>query len=335
MKSCFGRSLAIGAAFLVASALSPNADAGGISGKYKWGSGSSTGTFQIIVGAVTEKLKAANPGLDFTLVPGGSVGNTMRMGGKGDFPIAMISGLPAKLGYRGELVVKGKKVGPYTKLRGIASIYFQHFQFVVPKELDAEYIEDVVEKKMKLRVVPGGPRGHLGVMAFRDVLSTMGVTYDDMEAWGAKIIYAEFSEATTGIQDGDIDMFTPLTAAPNGAITSLATQRPVKFLKMRPETMEKMKALGYGVGTLPANSYPGQDYDLTVSVDSASFFARTDTPEDLVHAVAKFVASNEAFMKSIHRRTKEDFTAAGAPLGLGMPLHPGAERAYKELGVLK
>lgn len=335
MKSFIGKGLTIGVVLAAAQAFAIGGGAGEISGKYKWGSGSSTGTFQIIVGAVSEKLKAANPDLDFTLVPGGSVGNTMRMGGRGDFPIAMISGLPAKLGYRGELVVKGKKVGPYKDLRGISSIYYQHFQFVVPREFPAEYIEEVVEKKMKIKIVPGGPRGHLGVMAFRDVLSTMDVTYRDMENWGAKVIYAEFSEATTGIQDGDIDMFTPLTAAPNGSITSLATQRPIKFLKMRDGTMEKMKKLGYGVGTLPAGSYPGQDYDLTVSVDSASFFARTDTPDDLVYAVAKFVASNESFMQSIHRRTKEDFTAKGAPVGLGMPLHPGAEKAYKELGLIK
>ena len=310
------------------------ASAAGVKGKFTFAGGSSTGTFNLIIAAVTEKLKSENPDLDITIIPGGSVTNALRLG-KGDLPVAMITALPAKLAHDGELVVKGKKRGPYEDIRGIASIYNQHFQFVVPKEFPAATIDEVIEKKMKIRLAPGGPRGHIGVMGMRDLLSTYNVDYKDMESWGCKIIYGEFNEATTGIQDGNIDMFTPLTAAPNGGITSLATQRPVKFLGMKKSTVEKMEKMGYATGTLPAGSYPGQDYDLTVSALSAAFYARADFDADIVYAITKAVIGNEAFIKGIHRRTKEDFDAKTAYKGLGVPLHPGAERAYRELGFLK
>lgn len=324
----------VAAVTMVAVMASAPASSADVKGKFTWGSGSSTGTFNVIVAGVAEKLKSQYPDLDITIVPGGSVTNTLRLG-KGDFPVAMITSLPAKLGYEGELVVKGKKMGPYKDMRGIASIYNQHFQFTVPKDFPADTIDEVIEKKMKFTIVPGGPRGHIGVMAMRDLLSTYGVSYQDMEGWGAKVIYAEFSEATTGIQDGNIDMFTPLTAAPNGGITSLATQRPIKFLGMKKASRDKMEKMGYATGTMPAGTYPGQDYDVTVSAATAAFYARADFDEDIVYAITKAVIGDEAFTKSIHRRTEEDFNAKTAFKGLGVPLHPGAERAYKEMGFLK
>jgi hypothetical protein len=309
--------------------------AGDLKAKFTWGSGSATGTFNIIIGNVTEKLKVKYPGLDITIVPGGSVTNTIRLG-TGDFPIAMITSLPAKLGYLGTGRGKLEGKGPYKQIRGIASIYNQHFQFVCPKDFPAETIDDVIEKKMKVRIVPGGPRGHIGPMAMEDILKgCYGLTFKDMEKWGAKVIFAEFSEATTGIQDGHIDLFTPLTAAPNGGITSLATQRPVKFLGMKKGTLDKMEKLGYPTGTLPAGTYPGQDYDVVVSIEGAGFYARADFDEEIVYVITKFVLENEQYMKTIHRRTKEDFNPKTAWKGFGVPLHPGAERAYRELGYIK
>lgn len=325
---------ALVATLTVAMVASAPVAAKGLKGKFTFAGGSSTGTFNLIIAAVTEKLKAENPDLDITIIPGGSVTNALRLG-TGDFPVAMITALPTKLAYEGELEVKGKKMGPYKEIRGIASIYNQHFQFVVPKDFPASTIDEVIEKKMKITLAPGGPRGHIGVMAMRDVLSTYGVGYKDIEAWGGKVIYGEFNEATTGIQDGNIDMFTPLTAAPNGGITSLATQRPIKFLGMKKTTIEKMEKMGYATGTMPAGTYPGQDYDVTVSAAAAAFYARADFDPEIVYAITKAVIGNEAFMKGIHRRTKEDFDAKTAYKGLGVPLHPGAERAYKELGFLK
>lgn len=313
---------------------SGNAIASEVKGKFTWGSGSATGTFNIIVGNVSEKLKAKYPGLDITIVPGGSVTNTIRLG-TNDFPVAMITSLPAKLGYLGQGRGKLEGKGPYKDIRGIAAIYGQHFQFVVPKEFPAETIDEVIEKKMKFTINPGGPRGHISPMAFEDLLSVYGYDFEAMKKWGAKVIFAEFSEATTGIQDGHIDMFSPLTAAPNGGITSLATQRPIKFLGMKKSTLEAMEKLDYPTGTLPSGTYPGQDYDVVVSTVSSGFYAHADFDEEIVYAITKFLLEEEAYVKTIHRRTKEDFNGKTAWQGLGVPLHPGAERAYKEMGYIK
>lgn len=303
--------------------------------KFVWASGSVGGTYNIIVTAIAERLKNEYPGTNVDVIPGGSVSNTIRLG-RGDLPVAMINLIPSMRGYQGTLEVKGEMMGPYDQIRGIAKIYNSHFQFVVPADLPADTIDEVIEKKLKITIVPGGPRGHIGVLAMQDLLDkAFGITFKDMEAWGAKIVYAEFGDATTMIRDGQVQLFTPLTAAPNGSILDLANSRPVKFLGMSDKSLKAMEELGYVSAPLPANTYPGQTEAVLVTATTDGWYARLDTDPNLVEAITRTLLKNEAYFKSVHVRLKEDFDAKTAYMGLAAPLHPAAEKVYKELGYLK
>ncbi len=303
--------------------------------KFVWASGSVGGTYNIIVTAIAERLKNAYPGTNVDVIPGGSVTNTIRLG-RGELPVAMINLIPSMRGYKGTLEVKGKLMGPYDEIRGIARIYNSHFQFVAPADLPANTIDEVIEKKLKITIVPGGPRGHIGVLAMQDLLkSAFGITFEDMEAWGAKIVYAEFGDAATMIRDGQAQLFTPLTAAPNGAILDLANSRPTKFLGMSDKSLKAMEELGYISAALPANTYPGQTEPVMVSATTDGWYARVDTDPALVDAITRTLLTNEAYFKTVHVRLKEDFEAKTAHVGLAAPLHPAAEKVYKELGYIK
>lgn len=302
--------------------------------EFVWASGSVGGTFNTVVTAVAERLKAEYPDVNVDIIPGGSVTNTIRLA-RGDFPIAMITSLTAKLGYEGAGLERFEEEGPYEDIRGVAAIYNQHFQFIAPAELEAETIDDVIEKKMQITIVPGGPRGHIGVMAMQDLLDHVyGLTLDDLEDWGARIVYAEFGDTATMIRDGQVDLFTPLTAAPNGAILDLANARPIKFLGMREESIEKLAELGYVPAALPAETYPGQTEDIPVSAAPAAFYARADADEGLVKAIVEVLLEHEESLKNVHVRLEKDFNAQTAHQGLGVPLHPGAEAAYREAGLI-
>lgn len=303
--------------------------------KFVWASGSVGGTYNIIVTAVAERLKNEYPGTNVDIIPGGSVSNTIRLG-QGDFPFAMINLIPAQEGFTGALEVKGKKMGPYDQIRGIARIYNSHFQFVAPAELPAETIDDVIEKKLKITIVPGGPRGHIGVLAMEKLLDkAFGIGFKDMEAWGAKIVYAEFGDTATMIRDGQVQLFTPLTAAPNGSLLDLANSRPVKFLGMTPKSLKAMEDQGFISAPLPANTYPGQPKAVMVTATTDGFYARADADPKLVQAVTRTILKNEDYLKTVHVRLKEDFVGKEAHLGLAAPLHPEAAKVYKEFGYLK
>jgi uncharacterized protein len=303
--------------------------------KFVWASGSVGGTYNIIVTAVAERLKAEYPGTNVDIIPGGSVTNTIRLG-QGEFPFAMINLIPAMEGYKGILEVKGEKKGPYDQIRGVARIYNSHFQFVAPADLPADTIDEVIEKKLKITIVPGGPRGHIGVLAMEKLLDkAFGIDFKAMEAWGAKIVYAEFGDTATMIRDGQVQLFTPLTAAPNGALLDLANARPVKFLGMSERSLKVMEEQGFISAPLPANTYPGQTADVMVTAATDGFYARADADPALVEAVTRTLLKNEGYLKTVHVRLKEDFDGKEAFKGLAAPLHPASEKVYREFGYIK
>lgn len=301
---------------------------------FVFGSGAVGGTFNIAITALVEKFKVDYPQVSVDVIPGGSLSNAIRLG-RGDFPVAMITSLTAQQAYRGEGEPRLEEVGPLPEIRGVASIYNQHFQIVVPADFPADTMEEVIEQKMSVSIVPGGPRGHIGVQATNDLLrAAYGITLDDMEDWGARVIYAEFADATSMVQDGQVDLFMPLTAAPNGAVLDLANSRPIKILGISEEAQEKMKAAGYAVATLPAGTYPGQETEVPTISAPAGIYARSDADPAMIEALVKTLIKHAVQFKQAHVRLAQDFSLTTAPEGLGLPLHEGAEKAYREAGLL-
>ena len=323
---------------LVAAGAVAVAGAGSAQAQSDWnfvfGSGSVGGTFNIAVTAIVEKLKADHPGVSVDVVPGGSLTNAIRLG-RGDFPMAMITSLTAKQAYEGQGEPRLEELGGLDDIRGVASIYDQHFQIIAPADFEADTFDEVIEKQMDVTIVPGGPRGHIGVSATNDLLrAAYGITLDDMEDWGARVVYAEFADTTSMMQDGQVDLFTPLTAAPNGSILDLASSRPMKLLRISEEARQKMEAEGYALADLPANTYPGQPEAIPTISAPAGLYARSDTDPALVEAIVETLIKYEEQLKQVHVRLAEDFSVEGAPEGLGVPLHEGAEKAYSEAGLL-
>ncbi|WP_370303167.1 TAXI family TRAP transporter solute-binding subunit [Pseudooceanicola sp.] len=297
-------------------------------------SGSVGGTYNIVVTAVVEKLKADYEGVNIDIIPGGSLSNSIRLG-RGEVPLAMITSLTAQQAYNGTGDERLQEIGPLNEIRGIASIYNQHFQVVTRADFPAESFSEVIDKKIPVTIVPGGPRGHFGVQATNDLLqTTYGITLDDMEDWGSRVVYAEFADATSMIQDGQVDLFTPLTAAPNSSILDLANSRDIKLLSFNDEERKKMLAAGYTNVDLPANTYPGQTEAIPTIGASSALYARHDTDPSLVEAIVDTLIKHVGSLKETHVRLKQDFNPTTAYDGLGVPLHEGARRAYEKAGYL-
>ncbi|WP_163852120.1 TAXI family TRAP transporter solute-binding subunit [Pseudooceanicola aestuarii] len=297
-------------------------------------SGSVGGTYNIVVTAVVEKLKSDYEGVNIDIIPGGSLSNSIRLG-RGEVPLAMITSLTAQQAYEGAGDPRLVEIGPLSDMRGVASIYDQHFQVVARADFEADTFAEVIENKIPVTIVPGGPRGHFGVQATNDLLqTTYGITFDDMEEWGSRVVYAEFADATSMIQDGQVDLFTPLTAAPNSSILDLANSRDIKLLSFNDEEREKMLARGYTNVDLPANTYPGQTEAIPTIGASSAFYARSDTDPALVEAIVDTLIKHVGSLKETHVRLKQDFDPATAHEGMGVPLHEGAQRAYEKAGYL-
>lgn len=312
------------------------ATAQGKDGPYEFvfSGGNPGGTFNIIVTAIVERLKQDHPGTQIDITPGGSLTNTIRLG-RGDQSVSMLTSMLPTRGYAG-VTPPEQFAEPFKAIRGVAKIYNMHSQFIVPADSDLQSFDEVVEKKLPIKIVPGGPRGNVGVTVMQDLLKdAYGMTLEDMEGWGADLVFADYNQASQMMKDGQVDMIMTLTAAPNGAFLDLANSKDVRFLPIKDATAKAMLDSGYVQADMPANTYPGQDTPVPAVSLTASIYARDDAPEGVVRAVTKAVLAADEYLVNVHRRVKEDFKAETAHQGLGVPLHPEAEAVYKEMGYLK
>lgn len=330
-KRLFSKSLA---AFVVGGLLSAGpAAAQGDGFRFIFSGGNPGGTFGIVVTAIVEKLKESYPNSQIDITPGGSLTNTIRLA-RGDQSMSMLTSLLPYRAFNG-ITPPDEFAEPAVDIRGVARLYNMHSQFIVRADSEIMSFDDVIQNRMRIRLVPGGPRGNVGVTVMEDLLrNAYGLTLMDLEDWGISLVFADYNQGSQMLRDRQIDMLMTLTAAPTGAFLDLASSIDVRFLPLEGESAEAMTADGYILADMPANTYPGQTEPVPAVSLTASIYARTDAPEGAVRAVTETLLRNPEYFGNVHRRIREDFDPSSAHLGMGVPLHPEAEAVYGEMGFL-
>lgn len=150
------------------------------------------------------------------------------------------------------------------------------------------------------------------------------------------LLYAGYGPTAEAMQNGQIVGASMPAGVPVGAVTQLAAAMGdgVKLLSLTDEQMAKADG-GMGLWTpyeIPGGTYPGQD-ETVMTIAQPNFLAvRDDVPEEHVYLFTKTVFENLPFLNAIHPATKA-MAIEKAIAGLPMPLHPGAARYYKEVGI--
>jgi TRAP transporter TAXI family solute receptor len=137
------------------------------------------------------------------------------------------------------------------------------------------------------------------------------------------------------MKDGHVQIFTLGTTAPASAVMDLASARDVKLVPVDDRTMAEMKKAnaGYNRLIIKAGTYPKQDKDVPVIGYSTHIVVACDLPEDTVYKMAKTMAANVAGMAAVVKAI-EGVTPKDMALDIGVPLHKGAAKFYKEAGAL-
>ena len=292
--------------------------------------GSVGGTASVLGPALAERIKAEYPDAVIDMPPGGTTTNILRVG-SGELEFGWATLTTAKAGYDGT-PPPDDFTEPLADLRGVANIWGQQYQFIVPKDFPANTIDEVFENKMKIRMVPGGPKGNIGVLATEQLLDAcFGLTLADIESWGGQVVYAEFTEATSMMQDGHIDVFCPLTASPNSSVMELFNMKEMKCLPLSDESIKKMEQFGYIEGVLAAGKYQGVDADVKTISAPFGIVCNANVPDDQVYELTRILCENKSHLENAHVIAKE-FDPEHAMDGLGAPIHPGAQKYYQEQG---
>jgi len=208
----------------------------------------------------------------------------------------------------------------------LANLYPQYFQVVVTADSNVNSFAD-----MKGKSVVTQPRGNTAELLTAEVLKINGLNYQSL----SKISFQSYTDAVSLVKDGHAQVFTLGTTAPASSVMDLAAARDIRLLPVDDKTMAELKKAnaGYNKLIIKAGTYPKQDKDVAAIGYSTHLVVACDLPEDLVYKMTKIMAANvdgmAAVVKSISGLTPKDMA-----LDIGVPLHKGAAKYYREAGAL-
>ena len=162
------------------------------------------------------------------------------------------------------------------------------------------------------------------------VLGAAGLTKDDITA-----VNGSFQDGVDQLKDGKIDAAFTVAGAPTTAIVDYATTNTLNLVSLTEDELTAIQAEYPFLirDDLKAGTYTGQDSDVTCVAIQATLVASEELSEDVVYEFVKAMFDNQADLEAGHAKFAFlDPTSASA--GATVPLHPGAEKYYKEVGVL-
>ena len=226
---------------------------------------------------------------------------------------------------------EGPISSPQTHIRSVSALWQNVEHFVLLSELATSgEIMDLDNLNGQRYVL--GARNSGAEQTGRFILETLGIDYEEKFTLG----YMGYGPTTSAIQDGNIVGMNIPGGAPVSSITqafALMGDR-LTILNWTQEALDKINAKYplWDWYEFPPGTYPNQT-ELIRTVGSPNVLVtRDDIPEEVVYQVTKVIWENLATLQDIHRATR-DMRLEIAVEGLGAPLHPGAIRYYREVGL--
>ncbi|MAW87218.1 MAG: C4-dicarboxylate ABC transporter [Phyllobacteriaceae bacterium] len=209
------------------------------------------------------------------------------------------------------------------KLRGIAAIYPNYIQIVASKESGITSFEDLKGKSLSV----GAPKSGTELNA-RRIFEAMGMSYEDL----GQTEYLPFGESVELIKNRQLDATLQSAGLGVASIKDLATALPITMVSVPPSVAETLGA-PFLAATIPAGTYEGQAADVPTLAITNILVTHSDVSDETAYQMTKQLFENLPEMVAAHAAAKAISLDAG-PKGLPIPLHPGAERYYKEKGLL-
>jgi len=276
------------------------------------------GSWIPIGGQLKDMWEKAVPGMKLQVLPGAGIANVRGIQeGKADVGLAnSISTADAMEGRK----PFGK---PHDNVCNIASLYPQYFQFVVLADAGINKISDLKGKSITTQ-----QKGNTGEVITGHFLEANGLKWDDV-----KVSRVGYTDSVNLMKDGKAVAFGLNTQAPAGAVMDLAAARDIKMFEQK-DVYQNMTKLNpsYKLITLPANTYPKQDKDLTVIGFSTHVVASCKLPAAEVYTMTKQIADNTKTLATVAKAIGK-LDAKGMAADIGVKFHPGAAKFYKEAGI--
>ena len=179
--------------------------------------------------------------------------------------------------------------------------------------------------------------GSLGEVATRILLEEYGASYDKLKAWGGSVINTEWPNIATALKDGRGDIVSHNVGIGHPSMTEISLMAPGHFLDLRESARNLLvKEYGWDKVDMPANTFKNQPKALKTIAVYFTIIASADLPDEIGYLLAKVLAEERQELIKGHKAFGAVSVEASCQPGkYGAPIHPGAERYYREQGWIK
>ena len=297
----------------------------------EWSCGSVGGGWYTMGAGIAEIVKANVPEVTIKVIPGGGTLNPPRVG---EAKALMGWGLPPFVACAMTGIEPYKKKYPDIRCIG-GSFSDNNLHWAAGQDTGAKTIEELIVSKRPIKITVGTV-GTSDEFSLRKILEGYGVTYKDIKSWGGKVFFAGYSDASTLLKDRHVDYAFANIAPPAAYLLDAKTGRPLRLLTFSDKTLTYLhEKYAYTKGTIPKSVYPGiMEADIVSPVMGTVAICHKSISDDAVYAITKAICENKDRLPDIHKSMRI-FNPKTAWKNMPAPLHPGAERYYKEMGHMK
>lgn len=253
---------------------------------------------------------------------GASVANARLLGQK-DVESAFIAADILDSAYKGIGQFEGK---PLRNLRALGALYPEQVQLVTLASANIRSFRD-----LKGKSVSSGPPGSGQWQLLGDLLETYGMTRKDISE-----DFSSFAQSVDKIRDGNLTASLITAGAPTTSIVDLANAREIRIVALTGPEIDSLrrKQPYYASLQLPTGTYKGQAAPVDTLAVMAVWATHDGVTDAMAYEVTKALYENTEILGQVHPKGRE-ISLKTALHSISIPLHPGAEKYYREKGLIK
>lgn len=278
--------------------------------------------------AFAQAFMKENPGSSVDILPGGAVANPTRVQ-RGDGEISHTQTIV--------LDAAAKGTEPYKKahpdLRSMFRIGDEtRLHFIARDSAPFASLDEIREKQIPISLAMS-PKGTTNELYGRWVLEAHGITYDDIKKWGGKVNFSAYDNVVNSMKDNQIDMLVWVGPGEPVFLQEVALGQKLRWLPVKEEVIELMKPKGLRPTIIKASEFGGMvGSDIPCLTDTNEIFCRADVPDELAYKITKtWMEHARDIAEANPGWATLDPKTAGRETTL--PMHPGAERWFRENGL--
>jgi TRAP transporter TAXI family solute receptor len=242
--------------------------------------------------------------------------------GKAD--LAFVLGDTLDYAYHGDATGGFKK--PLPNLRVVANIYHNTIQIVARKGSGIRKLSD-----LKGKIVSVGAPGSGTEINARQIFAAAGMSYKDF----GRTDYLSFAESADQMKNRAIDVTLISSGLPNPGILDIATSQDIVLIPVGAEVVKKLHQEHpfFQATVIPKGTYKGQEADVPSVAIPNFLITRADVGNQTIYDIAKVMYSHLPRLVQAHAAAK-GIKLSEAATGNPVPIHPGAEKYYREMKVM-